>query len=380
MIIPLAIFYDPIVQWYASLFIMATMALHLKTNWQLILIFLASIFRINFIIFLLFPLYNFFKDKKIKLTQIIILFIVGGLFFTLQEFQSNHPRNNAQIVETSWFPGNSKSLSDAGFIQGTHYTYSIRNKLDDTDFFFRHKDLFGEAQNMVEMIRANPKVVIENLFYNIYLFPIVFLNQTLLGKSLHPLLGKYVFILLALLIVCLIIFVLKNRLLESRDILFLILSFLITFTMILVWPKDRYFTLFFITLIYFALKIYKKNMVVSLLSMALFFPYPINFYTFSTSNEKYQPIYHSANFEFVKKFDELLAKNNCEEILIHDPSKRNIIEVLSENESRFFITIFSLPPFKKKIQLPRCIYIGEEAYESLKYPSYVPNSNNEYGL
>ena len=96
--------------------------------------------------------------------------------------------------------------------------------------------------------------------------------------------------------------------------------------------------------------------------------------------EKYQPIYHSANIEFVKKFDELLAKNNCEEILIHYPSKRNAIEVLSENESRFFSTIFSLPPFEKKIHLPRCIYIGEDAYESLKYPSYVTNSNIRFNI
>ena len=47
MVVPLAIFNDPIVQWYGSLFIMVTMALKLKTDWLLILIFLASIFRIN---------------------------------------------------------------------------------------------------------------------------------------------------------------------------------------------------------------------------------------------------------------------------------------------------------------------------------------------
>ena len=59
-----------------------------------------------------------------------------GVFIGIETLQSEHARNNAQVVETKWFPGKSKNLSDAGFIQGTHQIYNVRNNIKDIDFYF----------------------------------------------------------------------------------------------------------------------------------------------------------------------------------------------------------------------------------------------------
>ena len=234
---------------------------------------------------------------------------------------------------------------------------------------------------MLEMIVTNPKIIIDHLMYNIYHFPIVFINQTVFENLLRPFIGKYAKLIMALLFVLVIISVLKYKLLNGEEIFCLTLSFLVTFAMVLAKVKSGYFSFFFIILVYYSLKIIKKNRVIGFLSLALIVPNPTNSISFHKKDLHRQIIYDIPQaIKFVNNFDRILTKNNCEKILIYDQLKRRMIELLSENDSRFFSTIFSLPPFKKPIELPRCIYIGDVAYTNLKYPSYSTNSNIRFKI
>ncbi len=174
--------------------------------------------------------------------------VVVILFVWFGAMQSHDRWNNAQVSSTQWFPGNSKSLSDAAFFQhfNAEYIRSTYGAAKDKDYYATNQELFKGATTMKEAVLANPKFVIKQMLLNLKrafiiavkftLLPSVFYEKIPQGSRLWYLVHPFITLPLALGILYG-----AFRACESKMMtLFLIGNLILIGTSILALPKERY--------------------------------------------------------------------------------------------------------------------------------------------
>jgi len=137
------------------------------------LLVLAYMFRTPYVIFLLlFGFWDIFKIIKQKgpksflaklrprrtdwpILPVLILLVWVNLA------QSPHPWNNGWFATTKWFPSDGKTLANASFVQSYnwHYIYYKYGTYKDKDFYSTNQEAFSGANDMLGIIRANPRFV-----------------------------------------------------------------------------------------------------------------------------------------------------------------------------------------------------------------------------
>ncbi|MFH1287796.1 MAG: hypothetical protein ABII25_03765 [bacterium] len=140
----------------------------------------AYMLRSNYLIFLfIFAIgdsIKFFRQKKTKdLIQGLRpklhywpIFLVLILLLWVGTMQSPHPWNNAWFTTITWFRNSGKNLRDTSFAQALPRQY-ISHKygtFKDKDIYFIQKEIFGDANNAIESILANPRFVIMQVARN----------------------------------------------------------------------------------------------------------------------------------------------------------------------------------------------------------------------
>lgn len=182
------------------------------------------------------------KRDDWPIAVIIILLVWFGAM------QSSHRWNNAQFASTQWFPGNSKSLSDAAFFQHYNGEY-IRQQYglaEDKDYYLTHQELFKGAATLKDAVLANPKFVIKQMLLNLKRALIIAVKFTLLPSVFYekiPQGSRLWFFVHPLITLPLAFGILYGafRACQSKMMaLFLIGNLILIGTSILALPKERY--------------------------------------------------------------------------------------------------------------------------------------------
>ncbi len=182
------------------------------------------------------------KKEDWPIVVVIILLVWFGAM------QSHHRWNNAQVASTQWFPGNSKSLSDAAFFQHFNAEY-IRNTYGtakDKDYYVTNQELFKGATNIKEAISANPRFVIKQMLLNLKRALIIAVKFTLLPSVLYeqvPQGSRWWFLIHPLVTLPLAIGIIYGAFRACQNkmmVLFLVGNMVLIGTSILALPKERY--------------------------------------------------------------------------------------------------------------------------------------------
>ncbi len=147
----------------------------------------AYMFRSSYIVLvLLFVSWDFFRilrdgkwnratelltSRRFIVFSILPLAAIASLLIWFSARESDHPWNNPQFSTTTWSPiGNSRSLSDAHFIQAWNWRYIEQEygSFIDKDWYFTNQELFNGADSMLEAVLANPRFVFELMLSNIH--------------------------------------------------------------------------------------------------------------------------------------------------------------------------------------------------------------------
>ena len=220
---------------------------------------LAYMFRTTYIVLILlfvgWDIIKIVKQNKIKFISLrpklnhdwpIIL--VVGLFILFVVMQSSHPWNNGHFANTTWFPSQAKTVTEASFIQNYNWQY-IELKYGTFvghDFYFTNQELFRGATTIVGAIVANPQFVIEQLGRNA-------LNAITIVVNLTMLLGIYLLVpfsgYLALFAFIPMLYGAFRASKEESIILLVKGTLLLLGTAIIGMPKTRYMTPFIPVLI-----------------------------------------------------------------------------------------------------------------------------------
>jgi hypothetical protein len=326
------------------------------------LLFLSMNFRINFLIFfLIYLIYDIFKINNpiisIKFIKKIFLnrffFICYFFLILVYLFQDSSVTNNAYSKTTTWFPYNTKSLSQSATIQGFNQRY-IQQKLNsdykNNDIYFTHKEAFYNGKNIYEMFYFNPKLTAEILLINIRSFFNLSINNFKyydpLEKVNYNSKSRFVLIFFAILF---FYYLFLKTLLSLKNLnlkIFLLGCFLTSFTTILVYPKIRYLlTLLPIYLaIFFFLQnkvtnsfIFKKNIFIFFL-LLFFSLYSISYFAHQlVANKKDEKYYLMKSYIELKK-----NLNNCKNGII--TSEPEFFSAILFNNKNIY-DIFEIPPF-----------------------------------
>ena len=84
-------------------------------------------------------------------------------------FQSPHRWNNANGTDVIWFPSDQKNLSTASAVSHWNWSYIEREygSTEGKDFYFTHRELFGEADTLWDMFAANSSFIIDHVLRNV---------------------------------------------------------------------------------------------------------------------------------------------------------------------------------------------------------------------
>jgi hypothetical protein len=178
-----------------------------------------------------------------------------GIIFIFKNQQSQHVWNNAWYSNTDWYPTSGKTLINASFIQHLNWIY-IENEygsFKNNDFFFTNKEIFGDADNIIDAIAYNPKLVIENTIKNILVIFNKIIKQTNFSSFINEHIKSPMSIVLSLMIIIGAFCYTK----DTNIIIFITVLLIITFSSIIVIPKDRYLHTL-IPIIFFSILFYSR--------------------------------------------------------------------------------------------------------------------------
>lgn len=170
--------------------------------------------------------------------------LVGGLWSYAHFRQVSHPWNNVFFSSTQWFPINSKSLLDAGFVSHLNWIY-IGEKYPGQkgiDFYRTNQELFGGAETAREAFQANPGFVFHALSRNV---GTLFEQGGRMTRLWSPfvtvgLTGFYVIVLAGIAFALMIVVIFfSGRFRPELRLMFLSLS-AVVLTTLLAMPKKRY--------------------------------------------------------------------------------------------------------------------------------------------
>jgi hypothetical protein len=329
----------------------------------LLLILAAGLARPNYFLFFImiifFEFYNICKSKKKNNDfQLQIYYFITALigltllivFWKDLFFISSHKWNNPWGSSIGWFPGLNSGLLGASFI-GHYNWYYIENYLANsmnTDFYFTHEIAYNNAENILEMVKNNPKLFTETLIRNL---KIGIYNLSTLGKDI--LINKYLIVAFSLIILIsffkTIIKFDKLALICSASLMIILISFAS-------YPKDRYLLpiipIMIITLNSLITLKFKKHYLISqnisVFIIILFFlnsgfvswGNKIHLYI-NTKNSNY---YKMKDVDLMSSFKNLKYNlGDCNSIITLEHSFFNAF--LSDNVKKEIIDIWEIPPF-----------------------------------
>jgi hypothetical protein len=97
------------------------------------------------------------------------------LFLWFLSCQSSSPWNNVWITSTEWLPFDTKTMAATGIptVLNKGYLSLIYNNggtIENYDFYFMHRELFGDATSLWGMLLANPHLVFKVLILHLKTF------------------------------------------------------------------------------------------------------------------------------------------------------------------------------------------------------------------
>jgi hypothetical protein len=135
------------------------------------------------LLFLIHDIWYFFIKGKILISKPYVfkpklidipMFSVITLMIIFHMFQSNHLFNNAGGNDRTWYPYTTKSLTNNNLLSSWNWKY-VENKYgsnEGRDFYFTHKEVFGDADSPLDAFIANPIVVYNHIISNTKTFVI----------------------------------------------------------------------------------------------------------------------------------------------------------------------------------------------------------------
>jgi len=364
----------PAVQWYgvACVNFGLYFIIQKKLLPAFIFLFLAYLFRgiyIFFLVILVGYCLIVFDKKYVTKKLLLTAMVIAPLVIMFQMNQSNHKFNNAQVGDTKYFPGDSMNLLNASFIQSMSWKYNERNNKLDSDFYFTHKELFGEENTLVKMVNKNPKVVIDNWLHNTKRFIARLIGVFFIGDYL-----AHISVYFLLIPVILGLYIISNkRYLNNNNIismLILLASVPAIIIMIFFVSKDRYYVPMIpaIWLVIDSLSINKNIFIRRSITVERAFQITSIIFIFICSVALFKRYYNDGVSNDLSEFTNEVSwlnhninKFKCNKVLFD--SKWSMYGTYLNYDIKNIQTIFSLPPFEKEVKL-NCIVFNDSLRHS----------------